>query len=578
MRERSGTLKSGGGADRPRPRAGVPFRQFSFSDVVLFALLLGIRLFGGSVLFAQAAGDTVYAVHGRVVNGVTGAPLARTLVTSADRRLATMTDSEGRFALKLSVPASREDSSVRMTSAGISAFSPFGELSLQAQKPGFLADTTRNYLPIDDKLSSTDLQLRLMPAATIDGRVSAEGAEVAAEVRVQLLLNQAADGRRSWQTVGSYSTDGRGEFHFSNLRPGEYTVVTSTWQGDQPLAREHADSVLAYPPVFYGDTADIPGSTKLHLHFGDTVQAVLHLHREMFYRVSVPVAVGTVRQAINARLTGAQVLEDYPFRYNQREGVVEGSLPNGTYSLGLASYGQEQAFANVVLHVSGAPVHTAPVTLSPPGDVTVHVKFELSQERRNQPSSVSVRLRPEDHGSLGPSDSGLMDANDDLTLHNVQPGMYDVFTDISAGYVAAMTCGGTDLSRHPVTVGAHGLRDPIEITVRDDAGELTGKVNRAGPSGTADPPGWGGVVSLVPLEGAGDLRLGTLQSDGSYTIANVPPGSYVLLAGTGDIFQTAYREEQTIHILAAKGKIVSIKVGKQTADAAWTGDSAGVGP
>jgi hypothetical protein len=63
------------------------------------------------MLRCQAQGsatDTVYPLRGTVVDGTTGKPLERALVASVDRRLATLTDSEGRFSVSLSVPAGQQ--------------------------------------------------------------------------------------------------------------------------------------------------------------------------------------------------------------------------------------------------------------------------------------------------------------------------------------------------------------------------------------------------------------------------------------------------------------------------------------
>src|ERR1700761_2832282 len=48
-----------------------------------------------------ATADTVYHLHGVVLNAITGEPVARALVQSTDGRFGTLTDSEGRFAADL---------------------------------------------------------------------------------------------------------------------------------------------------------------------------------------------------------------------------------------------------------------------------------------------------------------------------------------------------------------------------------------------------------------------------------------------------------------------------------------------
>src|SRR6185312_4394878 len=129
------------------------------------ALLL-LCLAGATACFAQAtAGDTVYHLHGTVIDGVSGKPLSRALVKSGDQRLATMTGSDGKFAIDIRVPE-------RPAAAGNSSRNNFGDifLGLMAQKPGYLAPQGRQTpIAISEALSSTSVELKLMPAAVISG-------------------------------------------------------------------------------------------------------------------------------------------------------------------------------------------------------------------------------------------------------------------------------------------------------------------------------------------------------------------------------------------------------------------------
>jgi hypothetical protein len=116
--------------------------------------------------FPQAAGDTIYHLHGTVVNGVTGKVIARALVVSGDRRLATMTDDEGHFAVDLSVPPHPDDSNaVPPTARRVMLMA--GNLILTAQKPGYLPTPQPTILSIDDALSAQAIQIKLMSLYSI---------------------------------------------------------------------------------------------------------------------------------------------------------------------------------------------------------------------------------------------------------------------------------------------------------------------------------------------------------------------------------------------------------------------------
>ena len=543
-----------------------PFR-LALSSLLL---LLACRASGA---WGQSAGDTVYAVHGRVVDAVSGAPLSRALVSSADRRLATMTDGEGRFSIKLSVPersAAPSQSGV-FAAGGVVASS----LLLLAQKPGYLAGTSPLAVPLDDALNTTELQLKLMPTAGINGSVTAEGTAAPANVPVQLLRLQAMDGSRFWQPAGHTQTDSRGEFRFSGLHSGEYAVMTTTWQGDDPPSRERPDlteHTEQYPPMFYGGTVDLAGSTKLLLHAGESARAQIRLREARFYRVVLPVAAEVNRpMGINARFAGSQNFNGYTLSYNQRDGAVEGALPDGTYDVRLAGFGKNPGFASVVVHVAGKPVTSSPVALTLPESVAIHIQWDLSgsvsggQEQANP--SFFVSLQPEDRSPGGASGSSPP-GQADLTLEAVPPGTYTVQATPSTGYVAAASWGGVDLLRQPLVVGSSGTSAPIYLTVRNDVSELSGRV-----TGGEALPARGGLVVLLPMEGIGRMSRSVMQPDGTYRLQGVPPGSYLLLAGTGEPSQLAYKEQETRRSLEGKGRVLLIQSGgQQTADAPWVGD------
>ena len=75
--------------------------------LVLEAALLGTLALSPS---ARAQTDALYHVHGRVLNASTHHPIARALVATNDHRLATMTDTNGTFALEVSVAPQEGDS------------------------------------------------------------------------------------------------------------------------------------------------------------------------------------------------------------------------------------------------------------------------------------------------------------------------------------------------------------------------------------------------------------------------------------------------------------------------------------
>ena len=92
---------------------------------------------------ATPANEQKTTIHGVVINSVTHEPVGHALVFSADGRLGTLTDDQGRFEFVLPQTAdasSREGSAVSEVTVSFTGNGPLGGW-LNARKPGFLDPT-----------------------------------------------------------------------------------------------------------------------------------------------------------------------------------------------------------------------------------------------------------------------------------------------------------------------------------------------------------------------------------------------------------------------------------------------------
>jgi hypothetical protein len=118
-----------------------------------------------------------------------------------------------------------------------------------------------------------------------------------------------------------------------------------------------------------------------------------------------------------------------------------------------------------------------------------------------------------------------MDANGQIEFTDVVPGRYEIEVSCSGGYVSALTSGAVDLlSRHTMEIEADSEPPSIEITVKQDAGGINGKMeieNR--PSEI--------TVLLVPEfpHSIGPLTM-PVSSTGEFQFENLAPGEYVAYA------------------------------------------------
>ena len=537
--------------------------------LVSFALLLAKACAAPIAARAQTpAGDTVYRLQGAVEDALTGKPLPRALVTSIDRRLATMTDGEGHFSLLITIPVRPQGLSTpgmeRVTSFSgpLSAFGSGANLMLIASKPGYLQPQQPAILPLDATLASNPIELKLMPAGVIQGRVSADISDAPFGVRVMLLHRQVQEGRYQWVQGGMQSTDSRGQFRFDNLHPGQYTVMSAEWAGDQPLVRPRFEPTRQYPPLFLGDVSGLAEAHKLQLNNGETLQTELHLHAATYYPITVPVSLSGSEGGITVRVLGSGGFNGFRLGFNARTEAVEGTLPNGAYNLLITHFGSPRSSSAVVpIQIADGAVRTGPVTLTPAAPISVRIHPELTQQQGTIHQYLNIFLRPEEQGTAGAGTRGNPEDPDELTLENVLPGRYFVQAMPSfSGYVASVTSGNVNLLEQPLVVAAGARPDPIEVTLRDDFATLTGAITGVGGA----PPRICSVF-LLPTDSSGRLAQGIVVN-GRFTIGGVPPGTYLLVATPQVPQDIPYRDPDAMRAYAGVGSTVTL-IGGQKAQA-----------
>lgn len=527
---------------------------------------------------AQSTADTVYHLHGTVVNAVTGRPVGRALVISRDRRLATMTDAEGQFTLEVSVPAALASQGQMLTSSRFDESGnasggngPLGgSLVLSVQRPGFLASRQSAGIPLDSSAATRNIVLRLFPSASIRGRVSATGSDSLSGVRIQLLRHAAQNGRLVWQMASSRMVNPDGTFTVTGLQPGEYTLATGEWAPPSAQSAGANAPTEQYPPEFLGDTLSLEGATRLQLQYGEAAQADLHLRAVPYYSVSIPVQGLPPNSGANVRVASGTGFQLYELGWDSHTNSVDGALPDGNYTVIVNAPGAQHATAQIPLHVAGAPVVHAPAGLVPTADIPVIVRDERTHANGAESytsvaegSSSPVRVpgiflmvRPEE---LDAGEGGAMQvtANGPM-LQNMLPGRYYAQAGaLGSGYIAAMTCDGADLLRGTLTVNESGHTAPIEVTLRDDGGTVSGTVDFRDTGLT------GARVLLLPADGSGHVVYAYASSSGTFQAGNVPPGNYRAFATAADQpDMLPYLDAQAMRPYENQGSVVSVGAGQ----------------
>jgi hypothetical protein len=123
-----------------------------------------------------------------------------------------------------------------------------------------------------------------------------------------------------------------------------------------------------------------------------------------------------------------------------------------------------------------------------------------------------------------------------LTLSNVAAGTYWMQISAINCYPYAASWGGGDVLHRPITVGAEGASTPIELTLRNDGAEVTGKLQFPQSTGARNPNEAGPMMPLafvyfVPIrEDSGQLRRTQVWQNGSFDEKQIAPGTYLVLA------------------------------------------------
>jgi hypothetical protein len=517
------------------------------------------------------------SVHGTVLNRITHEPIGRALVYSPDQRYAVLTDDRGHFEFKFPPQEPEPKGNLSATNnAGplsarqVSVVQNVRPTVFMARKPGFLPNTGD---PSNGRANATEpeITIYLDPESLIVGHVTLPGAEGNLRVLLELYRRDVSEGQERWTSAGTFMTWSDGEFRFCELRAGTYKLVSHEQIDRDPFTFNPGGPSFGYIPVFYPSAPDFSAARPIQLAAGATFQANLTPVRREYYSVKIPVG-----QPMNFRVYPlGHPGPGYSLGYNGGEQLIEGMLPEGNYTLEGDVGGQPGSTGTLNFLVDGTAYAGAPLNLIPNTSLTVNVteEFKSAQSGVSRGASggdggssntvalrnlnVHVTLAPvEEFGSGEGAASQKPDGEPENTLviPNVRPGRYRVRAETGAGYVASIQCGSTDLMHEALVVGPGGLSSPIEVTLRDDGAEVDGKSEGA----TQD------YVYFLPVgESSGQYRAMSSNPDGSFTVAQLPPGSYLVLAFDSAQVDLAYTNQEVLKNFESHGQIIHVTAGQK---------------
>jgi hypothetical protein len=516
-----------------------------------------------------------YRIAGMVVNSLTGQPVPSASVAiapitqGADRDISksVITGADGRFAF---VALSR------------------GKYSLMAEAHGFSLQYFEHHDPFataiaaGPSLDTDHLVFRLQPDASIEGEVTDDSNEPIQNAMVRLFQASTEDGQQKTLPMNQAQTDDLGHYRIGHLAPGTYYLSVSArpWyaQNSNPHrasgnSRGEAQSLqdataldVTYPLTFYPGTSDSAGASPLQLIPGEKSTADITLHampslhlqihtasaenavlgRMVFPRISQRVFDGYLDSVFNAPVSWVA------------PGVVEISgLAPGHYvvempaSTGPNDKGGSRAWYREIDLAGDAEVSASdgPSFASVSGSIFFH-------DVARAPSQASIQLTNPETGEVFRSD--IADRGDfDFKSDDIRPGRYVVALENTSGFfLQKLTATGARVIGRTIEIGSTGSVRIAGIASRG-AAQVDGTAMRD------DEPFAGAMIILVPQDPANNaplFRRDQSDSDGTFTLPNVVPGQYTVIA-IANGWDLEWANPAVLQPYLKKGETVQVQAG-----------------
>lgn len=464
-----------------------------------------------AAIFGQSG---TFTIAGVTVEHGTKQPVARVLVTimmtdGSRREKACITDASGRFRFD-DVPA--------------------GKYILNAERPGGLpqpfhgSDQFVTGIAVGPGRDSRHIVFELSTGASISGTVTDDEGEPVRQAQVYLLRKGVFDGRAQLRLRRSKAASASGRFRFDRLPAGTYLVAVSArpWYSmSLPLAPD-PQLDLAYPVTYYSNTTDPASATPIALPEGSSIRIQIALHAVPAVHIHIDQPSPRPGQGISPyfRAIGPGGLPiGISFGLSYRNGHLESSgLAPGQYIMAVRTFqkgGWTAAGQKLVSIQSGSdPV----ITDEPAASVSGKVAFSPP----DHPPGIGISLWP----LSGRRQMNTLPSDGSFQFTETPPGRYRIQLANAPEFVITQVMAkGADYDSGILEV-APGANVQLAITASLAQSHVDGVALRDGK------PYPGAMVLLLPLDMKTDQYVGRDQSDsdGTFSVLNVPAGHYILLA------------------------------------------------
>ncbi len=495
-----------------------------------------------------------FQISGTLVDAITGQPVAHARVaiapvTQRDDFTTIVTAEDGRFLFR-----------------NLAA----GKYTLTAQARGYLLQSFNQHdqysssIVVGPDLDSSNLLFRLPPESSISGVVTDEAGETVRQAQVMLYFSGLAAGTEATRLRGRAMTDEEGAYHFGHLAPGRYlvAVIARPWYAQYPEPifggirvasgnvehfpptrgpidgpfngenfRETQSSPqldVAYPVTFYAGVTEASEATPIVLGRGEKATADVSLQPVPALHVRISTEVADPERGTYAVLQ-RRVLDGPPIQVptemrtvspgvQEIVGIPAGHYTVKTYTAGRADASEWMPSREIDINDNGEIDKDQGSAYAP---VTATLQFDSGAPARQAWLQLLNKKSREIFSQPVNSDGEV------VFKQGVHPGSYEISLSSSPGvYLKSISATGAKVFGRTIEVRP-GAAVKLAISAARGEGRITGTALREGK------PFAGAMIVLVPADPVHNqvlFRRDQSDSDGTFTLPEVIPGAYTLLA------------------------------------------------
>ena len=411
-------------------------------------------------------------------------------------------------------------------------------------------------------LDSGHIVFALDGVSALRGTVRDEAGDPVGNAQFSLFQRALVMGRSQIKLVSTgVTTDATGEFRFRNLKPGTYFLAAQgrPWFAQyQPRSSNENQLDAAYPLTYYADSTNPAEATPIPLTEGAAADVHLTLRATPALHIKIEGEADAVPQIFHYGLGGIEIPVFGTVFYGSQDIRELSGLTPGIYSVRLQklSSGRLQQMGKAAIALNSDTTISAD-ELPKLADPVISGTVALADGAPTPGVAVWLKSVAIDGAfalsDVEPSGAFHVDPN---ALGSRPPGRYEL--QLSNGlYLKSVSVKGADYSRGELEVG-EGAQIQLAITA-GKAEDFSGVVTKEGQ------PFGGAMVLLVPRDFSHGAAIPRDQSDsdGTFQMTSVAPGSYTLLA-IEEPGELAYHDPAAIAAYLKQGRTLQLPLAPDT--------------